>query len=98
MGLPTPVLIPSWTWLTGTEELVSTRARRTSPEAAKLSFPKPRGGTLFMQCAQSVGIDLPFKALVREDASPQVWAGYIDPALIVQRHGVEQSPWSKTCA
>ena len=43
-----------------------------------------------MECAQSVGIDLPLKALVWEDASSQVWVGYNDPAFLARRHGVPQ--------
>jgi uncharacterized protein (DUF302 family) len=54
-----------------------------------LIFGNPQGGTPFMECAQSVGIDLPLKALVWEDASAQVWVGYNDPAWIAKRHAVE---------
>lgn len=57
-----------------------------------LIFGNPQGGTPFMECAQSVGIDLPLKMLVWEDASSQVWLGYNDPAFIAQRHGVAQCP------
>lgn len=57
-----------------------------------LIFGNPQGGTLFMECAQSVGIDLPLKVLVWEDASSQVWLGYNDPAFLAQRHGVAQCP------
>lgn len=53
-------------------------------------FGNPQGGTPFMECAQSVGIDLPLKALVWEDASSQIWLGYNDPAYLGQRHGVPQ--------
>jgi uncharacterized protein (DUF302 family) len=55
-------------------------------------FGNPQGGTPFMECAQTVGIDLPLKALVWEDSSSQVWLGYNDPAYIAQRHGVPQCP------
>ena len=51
-------------------------------------FGNPKGGTPFMQCAQTVGIDLPLKALVWEDAAGQTWMGYNDPAYIAKRHGV----------
>jgi uncharacterized protein (DUF302 family) len=51
-----------------------------------LIFGNPQGGTPFMECAQSVGIDLPLKALVWEDDKAQVWLGYNDPAFIAQRH------------
>lgn len=57
-----------------------------------LIFGNPQGGTPFMECAQSVGIDLPLKALVWEDASTQVWLGYNDPAFLAQRHAVAQCP------
>jgi len=55
-----------------------------------LIFGNPQGGTPFMECAQSVGIDLPLKALVWEDASSQVWIGYNDPVFLAQRHGITQ--------
>lgn len=57
-----------------------------------LIFGNPQGGTPFMECAQSVGIDLPLKALVWEDAASQVWLGYNDPAFLAQRHGIAQCP------
>lgn len=53
-----------------------------------LIFGNPQGGTPFMECAQTVGIDLPLKALVWEDAAGQVWLGYNDPAYLAQRHAV----------
>lgn len=57
-----------------------------------LIFGNPQGGTPFMECAQSVGIDLPLKALVWEDAASQVWLGYNDPAYLARRHGAAQCP------
>jgi len=57
-----------------------------------LVFGNPKGGTPFMICEQTVGIDLPLKALVWEDASGQIWLGYNDPAFIAERHGVTQCP------
>jgi uncharacterized protein (DUF302 family) len=61
-----------------------------------LIFGNPQGGTPFMECAQSVGIDLPLKALVWEDSSSQVWLGYNDPTFLAQRHGVVQCPVTET--
>lgn len=55
-------------------------------------FGNPQGGTPFMECAQTAGIDLPLKALVWEDAAAQVWLGYNDPAYLAQRHGAAQCP------
>ena len=57
-----------------------------------LVFGNPQGGTPFMECAQSIGIDLPLKALVWEDADSQVWLGYNDPAFLARRHGVPDCP------
>jgi uncharacterized protein (DUF302 family) len=53
-----------------------------------LIFGNPQGGTPFIECAQTVGIDLPLKALVWEDASSQVWLGYNDTAFLAKRHEV----------
>jgi uncharacterized protein (DUF302 family) len=57
-----------------------------------LIFGNPQGGTPFMECSQTVGIDLPLKALVWEDTSGQVWLGYNDPEFLARRHGVSQCP------
>ncbi len=57
-----------------------------------LVFGNPQGGTPFLECAQTVGIDLPLKALVWEDASSQVWLGYNDPAFLAKRHETPQCP------
>jgi uncharacterized protein (DUF302 family) len=57
-----------------------------------LIFGNPQGGTLFMECAQSAGIDLPLKALVWEDASSQVWLSYNAPAFLAKRHDVAACP------
>ena len=65
---------------------------RTLRPTEVLIFGNPQGGTPFIECTQSVGIDLPLKALVWEDAEGQVWLGYNDPAFLAQRHGVAQCP------
>ncbi len=57
-----------------------------------LIFGNPQGGTPFMECAQTVGIDLPLKVLVWEDAGGQVWLGYNDPVYLAERHGVAACP------
>ena len=57
-----------------------------------LIFGNPKGGTPFMICEQTVGIDLPLKALVWQDAAGQVWLGYNDPGFLAARHGVSQCP------
>lgn len=61
-----------------------------------LVFGNPKGGTPLMLCAQTVGIDLPLKALVWQDAKGQVWLGYNDPEYIVRRHGAKDCAAAKT--
>ncbi len=51
-------------------------------------FGNARGGTPLMQSVQTVGIDLPLKALVWEDASGTTWLSYSEPSWIAHRHGV----------
>src|ERR1700736_1768151 len=51
-------------------------------------FGNARGGTPLMQAVQTVGIDLPLKALVWEDASGTTWLSYNEPGWVAQRHGV----------
>lgn len=52
-------------------------------------FGNPKVGTPLMQCARSVAIDLPQKALIWEDDSGQVWLSYNDPAYLAERHSIE---------
>ena len=51
-------------------------------------FGNARGGTPLMQSAQTIGIDLPLKALVWQDAGGKTWISYDEPSWIAQRHGV----------
>ena len=51
-------------------------------------FGNARGGTPLMQSVQTVGIDLPLKALVWEDASGKTLISYNEPSWIAQRHGI----------
>jgi uncharacterized protein (DUF302 family) len=55
-----------------------------------LIFGNPKAGTPLMAQKPSVGLDLPLKALVFEDAEGKVWIAYNDPEYIVHRHGVDQ--------
>ena len=52
-------------------------------------FGNPKVGTPLMQCAQSVGIDLPQKALISEDADGKVWLSYNDPLYLQRRHHIQ---------
>jgi uncharacterized protein (DUF302 family) len=53
-----------------------------------LIFGNAKGGTPLMQSRQTIGIDLPLKALAFEDADGTVWLCYNDPAWIGVRHSV----------
>jgi len=53
-----------------------------------LIFGNARGGTPLMQSAPTIGIDLPLKALVWQDASGETWLSFNDPAWLAQRHGL----------
>ncbi len=57
-----------------------------------LIFGNAQGGTPLMECAQSIGIDLPLKALVWVDVDGRTWVSYNDPAFLAQRHGVPECP------
>jgi uncharacterized protein (DUF302 family) len=52
-----------------------------------LIFGNARGGTPLMQAKQTIGIDLPLKALVWQDAAGKTWLSYNDPPWVVSRHG-----------
>jgi uncharacterized protein (DUF302 family) len=53
-----------------------------------LIFGNAKGGTPLMQLDQTVGIDLPLKALVWQDAAGETWLSYNDPAWLASRHGL----------
>ena len=52
-----------------------------------LIFGNARGGTPVMQVLQTMGIDLPLKALVWQDASGNTWLSWNEPQWLAQRHG-----------
>ncbi len=62
------------------------RVGKTLRPTQLLIFGNPAGGTAFMECTQTAGIDLPMKALVWEDALGQVNLSYNDPSFISARH------------
>jgi len=53
-----------------------------------LIFGSAKAGTPLMQARQAIGIDLPLKALVFEDAAGKVWLSYNEPGWLAQRHGL----------
>ena len=59
-----------------------------------LIFGNAKGGTPLMQSNQTIGIDLPLKALVWQDASDKTWLSYNIPSWLAKRHrlGPEVDP------
>jgi len=56
-----------------------------------LVFGAAKGGTPLMQSVQTIGIDLPLKALVWQDEAGTTWLSYNDPAYLAHRHGLGES-------
>ena len=56
-----------------------------------IMFGNPRLGTPLMQNAQTIGLDLPQKILVYQEASGVVKVAYNDPLYLKDRHGVSQN-------
>ena len=57
---------------------------------AVLIFGNPRAGTPLMQAAQTLGIDLPLRALVWQDADGATWLAYNEPTWLAARHEVAE--------
>jgi uncharacterized protein (DUF302 family) len=53
-----------------------------------LIFGNAKAGTPLMQRNQAIGVDLPLRALVWQDASESTWLSYDDPSWLAQRHGL----------
>src|SRR5258708_27960509 len=47
---------------------------------------KARAGRPVIQSVQTIGIDLPLKALVWQDEAGKTWLSYNDPAWLAKRH------------
>ena len=65
------------------------RAGLTMLPEQMLIFGNPKAGTPLMQSAPAVGLDLPLKALVWQDASGQTQVAYNDTQYIIRRHGLD---------
>jgi uncharacterized protein (DUF302 family) len=65
-----------------------------------LIFGEPSSWAALMQEVQSVGLNLPMKALAWEDENGEVWLTYYDIAWIAQRHrlGPEAQPGVRAIA
>ena len=56
-----------------------------------LIFGGAKGGTPLMQSMQTIGIDLPLKALVWQDETGKTFLSYNDPTYLAHRHGVGET-------
>jgi uncharacterized protein (DUF302 family) len=54
-----------------------------------LIFGNAKAGTPLMRVAQTMGIDLPLKALVWQDEEGKTWLAYSDPTWLAMRHGAD---------
>ena len=54
-----------------------------------LIFGNPKMGTPLMLANRRIGLDLPVKVLVWEDDAGKVWLGYLSPAALKARHGID---------
>jgi uncharacterized protein (DUF302 family) len=54
-----------------------------------LIFGNAKAGTPLMQQDQTIGIDLPLKALVWQDPAGQTFLSYNEPRWLAQRHGLD---------
>jgi uncharacterized protein (DUF302 family) len=55
-------------------------------------FGSPKVGSALMTSDQRVGIDLPLKALVWQDAAGKVWLSYNSPDYLLGRFAIENRP------
>jgi uncharacterized protein (DUF302 family) len=54
-------------------------------------FGNPKGGAPLLEAAPTLGLDLPNRALIWEDAAGKVWLSYNDVRQVLGRHGVKRS-------
>jgi uncharacterized protein (DUF302 family) len=55
-----------------------------------LVFGNPKAGTPLMQDVQTIGIDLPLKALVWRDEGGKTWISWNEPRWLAVRHGLAE--------
>jgi uncharacterized protein (DUF302 family) len=66
----------------------ATAAGLSLPPTDLLIFGNAKAGTPLMQSVQTIGIDLPLKVLVWQDASGTTWLSCNDPGWLAKRHGI----------
>ena len=61
------------------------------PPTRVLIFGSPKSGTPLMQMSDTIGLQLPLKILVRQQANGETLLAYDDPAWIARRYGLEEA-------
>jgi uncharacterized protein (DUF302 family)/uncharacterized membrane protein YidH (DUF202 family) len=56
-----------------------------------LIFGNAKGGTPLMEANQEIGLDLPLKVLVYQDAAGKVWLAYSSPSWLAERYDLPNS-------
>lgn len=56
-----------------------------------LLFGNPRLGTPLMRSARTIGVDLPMKMLIWEDADGKTFLSYNDPRFLADRHAIRDN-------
>jgi uncharacterized protein (DUF302 family) len=54
-------------------------------------FGSPKSGTPLMQMSDTIGLQLPLKILVRQQANGETFLAYDDPAWIARRYGLAEA-------
>lgn len=55
-----------------------------------LIFGNARAGTPLMQSGQTIGIELPLKALVWQDSTDNTWLSWNEPVWLANRYGLDR--------
>lgn len=66
----------------------ATRAGLTLRPTVLLIFGNPQTGSILMQANQSIGLDLPLRALVWQDEHGRTWISSMNPCGLPERYGV----------
>ena len=61
------------------------------PPSQLILFGNPKGGAPLLQASPTMGLDLPNRALVWEDASGKVWVTYNEVRTLFVRHGIKRT-------
>ena len=64
------------------------QANLNLPATQLIVFGQPLNGTALMNSNRLIGLDLPMKLLIWEDAQGAVWVSYNSPEFLMQRHQI----------